>query len=219
MSGSVILSLQVPVTSFHSGNGLQLAGTFYYGVRYMGIRYTDPLKWKKKFIKSLPTSYLLFWLYLTDECPLNGIWHVELDVVKFRTSGDNRQVDIELNKAIELFGDRVIPFDKGNKWFIPTIITIQQPKGLGSNNLHMSIKRDLNKYTTDEGEPLINIYLRVSQGLTKGNCNSNSKSICNSKSNDGKTEYDINNLINPAIKPKEEREKMYSFLKGDRRND
>ena len=34
----------------------------------MAKRMTDTDKWKKGFIRSLPSKYKLFWLYILDDC-------------------------------------------------------------------------------------------------------------------------------------------------------
>ena len=86
----------------------------------MAKRMTDTNKWRKGFIKSLPSAYKLFWIYLTDECDHAGIWHVEMDIAQIRTGED-----LDIGKAIELFGEKIVPFDRGEKWFLPDFIDFQ----------------------------------------------------------------------------------------------
>lgn len=90
----------------------------------MAKRFTDTDKWKKEFLKSLPSAYKIFWLYLCDECSNIGIWETsEVDVACLRT-GET----FKLKRALELFNKgehRVHEFDGGKKWFIPGFVTFQ----------------------------------------------------------------------------------------------
>jgi len=90
----------------------------------MAKRFTDTDKWKKPFLKSLPPNYLIFWLYLCDDCSNMGIWETsEAGVFKERTG---KKIDLE--HAIKLFNKdekRVHVFDNGKKWFLPGFIIFQ----------------------------------------------------------------------------------------------
>ncbi len=86
----------------------------------MPKRFTDTEKWKKKFIKDLPLEYKMFWLFLLDECDNAGIWHVEIEIAEIRLG-----VKLSSDKARGLFGERVVVFDGGNKWFLPDFISFQ----------------------------------------------------------------------------------------------
>ena len=39
----------------------------------MAKRFTDTDKWKKGFIRNLPTKYKLLWLYILDDCNHAGV--------------------------------------------------------------------------------------------------------------------------------------------------
>ena len=108
----------------------------------MSKRFTDTEKWKKPFIRSLQGAYKLLWLYICDDCDHAGIWQVDLDVAQIRI-GEK----IDLKNAINAFGDKIVVFDGGNKWFIPAFIEFQYPSGLNSDNrAHNSVILLLEKY-------------------------------------------------------------------------
>lgn len=119
----------------------------------MAKRFTDTEKWKKPFIRGLQGAYKLLWLYICDDCDHAGIWQVDMDVAQIRI-GEK----IDLNEAIEIFGDKIIIFDKGNKWFIPSFIEFQYPSGLNPDNRsHNSAIILLEKYKLidKQNKPLI----------------------------------------------------------------
>lgn len=116
----------------------------------MAKRFTDTDKWKKPFIRGLQGAYKLLWLYICDDCDHAGIWQVDIDVARIRI-GEN----VESDSAIRLFGDKIIVFDGGSKWFIPSFIDFQYPSGLNpQNNAHSGIIRLLEKYKLLENKPL-----------------------------------------------------------------
>ena len=118
----------------------------------MAKRFTDTEKWKKPFIRGLQGPYKLLWLYICDDCDHAGIWQVDLDVAQIRI-GEK----INLKDAIESFEDKIIIFDKGNKWFIPSFIEFQYPSGLNpENRSHNSVIILLDKYNLrKKNKPLI----------------------------------------------------------------
>lgn len=118
----------------------------------MAKRFTDTEKWKKPFIRGLQGAYKLLWLYICDDCDHAGIWQVDFEVAKIRIGED-----ICLPDALECFGDKIIVFDNGNKWFIPSFIEFQYPSGLNPDNrAHNSIIILLEKYNLlkNENKPL-----------------------------------------------------------------
>ena len=109
---------------------------------FMAKRFTDTEKWKKPFIRNLKASYKLLWLYVCDDCDHSGIWQVDIEVAEIRI-GEK----LDGKKAIELFGDKIIPLDGGAKWFIPSFIEFQYPSGLNENNkAHIGIIKNLERY-------------------------------------------------------------------------
>lgn len=115
----------------------------------MAKRFTDTDKWKKSFIKSLPTEYKLFWLYLLDECDNAGIWHVELDLAELRLG-----IKLSHQKIRGLFSGKVVEFDNGTKWFLPDFITFQYGELDVKNRAHKSVIEKIVKYGLNTNKPL-----------------------------------------------------------------
>lgn len=107
----------------------------------MAKRFTDTDKWKKAFIKSLPTEYKLLWIFLTDECDHSGIWHVEMDIVEVRLGIKFKPEDIK-----RVFKEKIIEFDNGKKIFIPDFVLFQYGDLNPTNKAHASVIKSLNKY-------------------------------------------------------------------------
>ncbi|MEK0423644.1 MAG: hypothetical protein RLZ95_1554, partial [Bacteroidota bacterium] len=108
----------------------------------MAKRFTDTEKWKKPFIRSLKAPYKLLWLYICDDCDHSGIWQVDIEVAEIRI-GEK----LDCKKAIQLFGNKIIPLDNGSKWFIPSFIEFQYPSGLNENNkAHIGVIKNLERY-------------------------------------------------------------------------
>ena len=107
----------------------------------MAKRFTDTDKWKKPFIRGLQGAYKLLWIYILDDCDHAGIWQVDLDVAEVRMG---EKINAEL--ALKSFGDKVIPFDDGLKWFIPDFIEFQYGALNPENRVHNSVITLLSKY-------------------------------------------------------------------------
>lgn len=116
----------------------------------MAKRFTDTDKWKKPFLRSMKAPYKLLWIYILDECDHAGIWQVDFEVAQIKTGE-------KLNKktAIEFFGNRVLEFDGGNKWFVFDFIEFQYGTLNPLNRAHNSVITILNKYQIDwKNKPL-----------------------------------------------------------------
>ena len=110
-------------------------------------------KWKKPFIRGLQGAYKLLWLYICDDCDHAGIWQVDIEVAAIRI-GEK----IDSKEAIKSFDEKIIIFDKGNKWFIPSFLEFQYPSGLNPDNrAHNSVIILLEKYNLriSNNKPLI----------------------------------------------------------------
>lgn len=107
----------------------------------MAKRFTDTDKWKKHFIKSLPTEYKLFWIFILDECDNAGIWHVELEIAEARLG-----IKLSLEKIRGFFKERIVEFDNGTKMFIPDFVQFQYGSLNEANNAHKSVIDKLFKY-------------------------------------------------------------------------
>jgi hypothetical protein len=119
----------------------------------MAKRFTDTEKWKKPFIRGLQGPYKLLWLYICDDCDHAGVWQVDLEVAEIRIGEKINRIE-----ALKSFGDKIVMFDDGNKWFIPSFIEFQYPSGLNPDNrAHSSIIHLLEKYnlTKTQNKPLV----------------------------------------------------------------
>lgn len=107
----------------------------------MAKRFTETEKWNKKFIRSLPPNYKLFFLFLLDECSVAGIWDVDIDVAQLKCG-----VEIIEEDALQFFAKKVLVIDDGKKWFIPDFVEFQYG-GLNPNNrAHQKAINQLKKF-------------------------------------------------------------------------
>ncbi len=128
----------------------------------MAKRYTDSEKWKKKFLRSLPASYKLLWLYILDECDHSGIWIVDFEVAVLRLNEE-----VTEKEALQLFGNRVLPIDFGDRWFVFDFIEFQYGELKEENRAHQAVIKNLKKYRLlDEHGKVINIPLEEIKPLT-----------------------------------------------------
>jgi hypothetical protein len=100
----------------------------------MAKRFTDSDKWKTPFIRSMKAPYKLLWLYLLDECDHAGIWQVDFDVAELKI-GEKLKVEI----ALEQFGENIVVFDSGQRWFIPYYVDFQYGVLNPENRAHNSV--------------------------------------------------------------------------------
>lgn len=110
----------------------------------MAKRMTDTDKWKKRFVRELTPQHKLLWFYILDDCNHAGIWEVDIDVASIRVGFDLSQDDLP-----SLFGNKVISFDDGDKWFIPDFIEYQYGELNQNSNVHKSVINLLNKYNLE----------------------------------------------------------------------
>nr|WP_199082562.1 hypothetical protein [Pedobacter sp. ASV19] len=107
----------------------------------MAKRFSDTNKWKKPFVRGLKGSYKLLWFYINDDCDHAGIWHVDQEVAELRVGGG-----IEWEKIPQIFGEKILIFDNGEKWFIPDFIEDQYGTLNEKNRVHLSVLDILKKY-------------------------------------------------------------------------
>lgn len=119
----------------------------------MAKRMTDTDKWKKRFVRELSPQHKLLWFYILDDCNHAGIWDVDLEVASIRVG-----FDLTHDNLPSSFGEKVISFDNGDKWFIPEFIDFQYGELNPNSNVHKSVIALLDKYNL-EG------YLKGSQGV------------------------------------------------------
>lgn len=117
----------------------------------MAKRFTDTDKYKKRFVRSLPGPYKLLWDFLYHDCNHAGIWQVDFDVAQIMVGID---MPISESDALNLFADKVVPFDNGEKWFIPSFVVFQYGTLSESNRAHSSVIEQLKKYELAPCKPL-----------------------------------------------------------------
>ena len=107
----------------------------------MAKRMTDTDKWKKGFMRGLPTKYKLLWLYILDDCNHAGVWEADFEVASLRVGGK-----VEEQEAINHFKDSIKIFDNGDKWFLPKFIDFQYGELNPNSRPHQAVIRIIEKY-------------------------------------------------------------------------
>lgn len=107
----------------------------------MPKRFTDTQKWNKPFIRSLKAPYKLLWFYILDECDHAGIWQVDFQVAQIKIGEKINKKD-----AIQIFNNKIIILDNGEKWFIPSFIEFQYGELQENNRAHRNVIYLLTKY-------------------------------------------------------------------------
>ncbi len=106
----------------------------------MAKRFTDTEKWKKKWLRQLSSEYKLFWVYLLDDCTHAGIWDVDMEIANIRLG-----LELEEEKVLDVFKDKILSIDNGNKWFVPGFIDFQYGDLNSGNRVHNSVISSLKK--------------------------------------------------------------------------
>ena len=120
----------------------------------MSKRFTDTNKYKKPFIRGLQGAYKLLWDYLYHDCDHAGIWIVDFDVAQIYIGQD---MPVNKSDALKFFNEgekRIIEFDNGKKWFIPSFIEFQYGELNEQNRAHNSVITILNKNNLYKNKPL-----------------------------------------------------------------
>lgn len=94
----------------------------------------------------MPGAYKLLWDFLYHDCDHAGIWIVDFEIAQQYVGKD---MEIKQKSAEFLFNEdeiRIIPFDNGKKWFIPSFITFQYGKLSEKNRAHAAAIEILKKF-------------------------------------------------------------------------
>jgi len=110
----------------------------------MAKRMTDTDKWKKRFLKELKPEHKLLWFYILDDCNHAGIWDVDIEVASIRIGAD-----LIYDMLPQVFLDKIVIFDNGDKWFIPDFIEFQYGELNPNSNVHKSVIALLDKYNLE----------------------------------------------------------------------
>lgn len=112
----------------------------------MAKRFTDSEKYKKPFFRGLRGAYKLLWDYLYHDCDNAGIWIKDFEIAQLYLGPD---MPVNEEEALKNFGQRVIVFDDGRKWFMPGFIEFQYDCTVDTlnpkNNAHLSVIKKLLK--------------------------------------------------------------------------
>jgi hypothetical protein len=112
----------------------------------MAKRFTDTQKYQKPFFRGLRGPYKLLWDYLYHSCDNAGIWIVDFEIAQLYVGKD---MPIGREDAIKIFKEKVVVFDGGKKWFIPSFIEFQYDVLMDqlnpNNNAHLSVIKKLKK--------------------------------------------------------------------------
>lgn len=100
----------------------------------MSKRFTDTDKWKKGWIRKLPTKYKLLWVYILDDCNHAGIWDVELEIASLRLG-----IKVDVEESISAFKGKIKVISNGDKWFIPNFVSFQYGTLNPENRAHNSV--------------------------------------------------------------------------------
>lgn len=120
----------------------------------MAKRFTDTNKYKKPFIRGLQGAYKLFWDYLYHDCDHAGIWIVDFEIAQLYLGSD---MQVNKSDALKYFNSdekRIIEFDGGKKWFLPSFISFQYGELSEKNRAHLSVINILIKYNLYKNKPV-----------------------------------------------------------------
>lgn len=116
----------------------------------MAKRLIDTDIFKKSFTRSLTGAYKLLFIYIINDCNHAGIWDVDLEIAGMRCG-----FNFDEETAKKEFGDKIIIFDSGKKWFIPSFVSFQYGELNSTNKAHNSVIQILKKYSLNcEIKPL-----------------------------------------------------------------
>ena len=90
-------------------------------------------------------KFKLLWLYMLDDCDHAGVWHTDFEIASIRIGAE-----VTKEEALEVFKDKIVTFDEGEKWFFPSFIEFQYGQLNNSNRLHGSVIKILDKYGLTE---------------------------------------------------------------------
>lgn len=106
----------------------------------MAKRFIDTNLFRKTFIRGLSSPHKLLWIYLFCDCSHAGIWEIDYELASLFVGSKIKKSDIDV------FGDKIL-FISDNKIFIPEFIEFQYGELKQNNNAHISVIRELKKYS------------------------------------------------------------------------
>ena len=84
-------------------------------------RFTETDKWTRDaWFCNLEPQHKLFWLYMIDHCDNVGVWEVNLKIANMLIGREYSP-----DELISVFGDKILLFDDGAKWWIKSFVNFQ----------------------------------------------------------------------------------------------
>lgn len=118
----------------------------------MAKRMTDTKKLRKKWLRTLPDKYKVFWVFILDECDHAGIAEWDIELFSMMINPDTPLIESEIK---EIFKDKFHFFDNDEKIFIPDFISFQYGELTPKNRVHKSVIDILKKHNLLDFKPLI----------------------------------------------------------------
>lgn len=114
----------------------------------MAKRFIDTDFFKDPFVRGLKGAFKGLYVYLFLDCSNGGIWNVEIDVAKIRCG---IEPDVSEEEIKEVFSEKIIELDNGEKWFLKNFVKFQHKGVLKENNkAHISAINELLSYALIE---------------------------------------------------------------------
>lgn len=113
----------------------------------MAKRFIDTGIWDRKWFYGLSNSHKLFWMYLITKCDHAGVWNVNMDLARFQLGG----VEISEDEILDIFSNKIMVIESGEKWFIPSFIMFQYGELNPSVRAHKSVIDILNAERVTKG--------------------------------------------------------------------
>jgi len=90
----------------------------------MAKRFTCTEKWSDPWFRKLRPVDKLMWVYITDNCDAAGVWKVDMEMAQFCICASPDMGEF-VSDFLEACEGRVIPFNDGKLWAIPSFIEFQ----------------------------------------------------------------------------------------------
>ena len=165
----------------------------------MAKRFHDTEIWHEDWFLEMPKEYILFWIFIKDNCDHAGIWRPNR-----RRFEKLIEVKIELETAFKFFnvGRTRVAILPNGRWFIISFIPFQYGRILNvDNRMHKSILRILEENEVNLGSirPLIEVkHSPMIRGLKNKDKNKDKDSSKEEKDKQ-KKQYAFNILIKDTV--------------------
>jgi hypothetical protein len=109
----------------------------------MKQRLVDIDKWyQSRWFRELEGKYKLLWCFLCETTEFSGIYHCDLEEIKYRTG-----FEYSIDEIKQYFSKMIEVLDQDHFW-IPEVISFHNPTGLSRRcNKHIPVFKDLEKHS------------------------------------------------------------------------